>query len=143
MDRIKNQRFSYLRSVKLLSILSLGLGVGLAVHAADLLPPVAAPPEPAGMKSLFNGKDLSGWDGDPRLWSAKDGAIRGETSPQAAAQGNTFLILKDQNFANFELRLSFRCSRSNNSGVQYRSKHITEGKPANAWVVRVCRLRRR
>ena len=28
-------------------------------------------------KPIFNGKDLSGWDGDPRLWSVKDGVIRG------------------------------------------------------------------
>jgi hypothetical protein len=122
------------RPTSFLAFLSMALG--LAAHAADMLPPVAAPPEPAGMKSLFNGKDLTGWDGDARLWSVKDGALRGETSAQAAAQGNTFLILKDQNFSNFELRLSFRCSTANNSGIQYRSKHITEGKPANAWVVR-------
>jgi Domain of Unknown Function (DUF1080) len=34
------------------------------------------------------------------------------------------------------LRLSFRCNATNNSGIQYRSKHITEGKTGNAWVVR-------
>jgi hypothetical protein len=88
------------------------------------------------MKSLFNGKDLSGWDGDPRLWSVKDGVIRGETTEQSPTQGNTFLICKGQRFGDFELRLSFRCSASNNSGIQYRSRHITDGKTANAWVVR-------
>ena len=36
----------------------------------------------------------------------------------------------------FELRLSFRCNATNNSGIQYRSKHITEGKVRNKWVVR-------
>jgi hypothetical protein len=36
----------------------------------------------------------------------------------------------------FDLRLSFRCSTANNSGIQYRSRHITEGKPRNDWVVR-------
>ncbi|MEI6654843.1 MAG: DUF1080 domain-containing protein [Verrucomicrobiota bacterium] len=136
MDPIEIQQVSYPRCVKFLSILGLGLGLGLAAHAADLLPPVAAPAEPSGMKALFNGTDLSAWDGDPRLWSVKDGAIRGETTREVAAQGNTFLILKDRNFSDFELRLSFRCSQSNNSGIQYRSKHITEGNLANAWVVR-------
>jgi len=34
------------------------------------------------------------------------------------------------------LRLSFRCNATNNSGIQYRSKHITEGKVSNEWVVR-------
>ena len=28
-----------------------------------------------GFKPIFNGKDLTGWDGDTRLWSVKDGVI--------------------------------------------------------------------
>lgn len=88
------------------------------------------------MKSIFNGKDLTGWDGDSRLWSVKDGAIRGETTADVKANGNTFLIWKDGHTKNFELRLSFRCNATNNSGIQYRSKHITDGKVRNKWVVR-------
>lgn len=111
----------------------LAVFTSLAVAAEE---PQAAPAETAGMKALFNGKDLSGWDGDPRLWSVKDGAIRGETTAERPAKGNTFLVCKDGVFRDFELRLSFRCGVTNNSGIQYRSKHITEGKVANAWVVR-------
>jgi len=92
--------------------------------------------EPADMQSIFNGKDLTDWDGDPRLWSVKDGAIHGETTPENAAQGNTFLIWTGGETKNFELRLSFRCNAANNSGIQYRSKHITEGNLRNKWVVR-------
>ena len=98
--------------------------------------PVAPPAEPANAKVLFNGKDLTGWDGDPRLWSVKDGIIHGETTPENVAQGNTFLIWKDGTLKDFDLRLSFRCNATNNSGIQYRSKHITEGTPKNPWVVR-------
>jgi hypothetical protein len=93
-----------------------------------------APPEPAGMKTLFNGTDLTGWDGDPRLWTVRDGVIHGETTPQNAARGNTFLIWQDGTLKDFELRLSFRCTATNNSGIQYRSKHIEGGR--NDWVVR-------
>ena len=32
-----------------------------------------------GFKPLFNGKNLDGWDGDPRLWKAEDGMIVGST----------------------------------------------------------------
>ncbi|MBM4088465.1 MAG: DUF1080 domain-containing protein [Planctomycetes bacterium] len=95
-----------------------------------------APPEPADMECLFNGQDLQGWDGDPRLWSVKDGVVRGETTEENPAKGNTFLIWQDGVLKDFELRLSFRCSAANNSGIQYRSKHITEGNPRNQWVVR-------
>jgi hypothetical protein len=94
------------------------------------------PAEPVGMKSLFNGQDLTGWDGDPRLWSVRDGFIRGETTPENVAAGNTFLIWKGGVLKDFDLRLSFRCNASNNSGIQYRSKHITDDKVRNAWVVR-------
>ncbi len=98
--------------------------------------PVTAPAEVTGMQALFNGQDLAGWDGDPRLWSVKDGVIHGETTDANAAKGNTFLIWKKGSTKDFELRLSFRCNATNNSGIQYRSKHITDGKVGNQWVVR-------
>lgn len=94
-----------------------------------------APPE-SGMKSIFNGKNLDGWDGDPRLWSVKDGVIHGETTAENKANRNTFLIWKGGRTKDFELRLSFRCNATNNSGIQYRSKHITGDDVANKWVVR-------
>lgn len=116
----------------LLPLLALLIFAGSS-HAADSN---QAPAEPEGMRAIFNGKDLKGWDGDTRLWSVKDGAIHGETSKENAANGNTFLIWKDGQTKDFELRLSFRVSTANNSGIQYRSKHITDGKVRNKWVVR-------
>lgn len=107
-----------------------------AVAAAPVAePPVAAPPEPTGMVVLFNGKDLSGWEGDPRLWSVKDGVIHGETTPDQPAAGNTFLILEGEPVRDFELRLSFRCTASNNSGIQYRSVRLGPPRARNEWVV--------
>lgn len=111
-------------------VLLTALLIPVSVWGAD------APPEVAGMKALFNGKDLTGWDGDPRLWSVKEGVIHGETTAENSAKGNTFIIWKDGTTKDFELRLSFRCNATNNSGIQYRSKHITEGKVGNQWVVR-------
>jgi hypothetical protein len=73
--------------------------------------------------SLFNGKDLTGWDGDPRLWSVKDGAIRGQTTEQNPAHGNTFCIWRGGKLKDFELKIKFRI-QSGNSGVQYRSKEF-------------------
>ncbi|NDC52764.1 MAG: DUF1080 domain-containing protein [Planctomycetia bacterium] len=109
--------------------------VGIAATAAVAEPP-AAPPAPAEMEALFNGSDLSGWDGDPRLWSVRDGVIHGETTQENAAAGNTFLIWQGGDVGDFELRLSFRCTATNNSGIQYRSRRITDGTARNKWVVR-------
>ena len=116
------------------TLLLVTLAISSPLLAADA--PRTAPPEPAEMRTMFNGKDLTGWDGDTRLWSVKDGAIHGQTTPEVPAKGNTFLILKGQQFGDFDLRFTVRCNADNNSGVQYRSKHITEGKVNNAWVVR-------
>ena len=87
-------------------------------------------------KVLFNGKDLAGWSGDTRLWSVRDGVIHGETTEENAAKGNTFLIWQGGTVKNFELEVSFRCNATNNSGIQYRSKHINDGSGKNDWVVR-------
>jgi sugar phosphate isomerase/epimerase len=72
---------------------------------------------------IFNGSDLTGWDGDPRLWSVRDGAIRGETTPENPTKGNTFLVYRGGVLGDFELKLQFRI-QNGNSGVQYRSKEF-------------------
>lgn len=95
-----------------------------------------APPEPPQMKCIFNGENLDGWDGDPRLWSVVDGAIRGETTPENPSNGNTFLIWQGGRTKDFDLRMTFRCTAVNNSGIQYRSWHVTEGNVRNPWIVR-------
>jgi len=102
-------------------------------RAADE-PKTTAPPEPEGMKSLLNGKDLDGWDGNMKLWSFQDGVIRGETTKENPTKGNTFLIWKGGTLEDFELRLSFRI-KGGNAGVQYRSKLVETKDPANTWVV--------
>jgi len=114
-----------------LALLSIVLLTATSILAAD----AEKAPAESGLKPIFNGKDLTGWDGDPRLWSVKDGVIHGETTKEAAAKGNTFLIWTAGKTRDFELRLSFRCNATNNSGIQYRSKHITT-KARNKWVVR-------
>ncbi len=98
--------------------------------------PHSAPPESSELKSIFNGESLAGWDGDARLWSVRDGVIHGETTPDQAANRNTFLIWQEGTTENFELRLSFRCNATNNSGIQYRSQHVAGKDAPNAWVLK-------
>ena len=79
-------------------------------------------------KQLFNGKDLAGWEGNPKLWSVQDGAITGKTSDSGDTKinHNTFLIWKDGTVADFELTFKYRIEKGN-SGVQYRSKKLEDG----------------
>ncbi|MDX1950586.1 MAG: family 16 glycoside hydrolase [Verrucomicrobiota bacterium] len=97
-------------------IQTLFLGLGLAAFS---IPLNAA--EESGFKSIFNGKDLSGWDGNPKFWSVKDGAINGTTTKENPTSGNTFLIWRDGTVDDFVLRLKFKIV-GGNSGIQYRSK---------------------
>ena len=114
------------------TVLSVCLLLTAAIYFADA-PAVAGPPAESNMTSLFNGENLDGWNGDPRLWSVKDGVIHGETTPENPAKGNTFIIYKKGTFKDFELRFTYRLNATNNSGVQYRSQHIE--KASNDWVV--------
>lgn len=84
-----------------------------------------------GFVSLFNGKDLTGWAGDPELWSVEDGCITGKTKGKDHLTYNKFLIW-DGVAGDFEFRCEFRLEGQNNSGVQYRSKH---DKSRGDWVV--------
>jgi CubicO group peptidase (beta-lactamase class C family) len=98
--------------------------VGL-ISVSDVRATRAAEP---GFKSLFNGKDLAGWDGDPRFWAVKDGLLTGRTTATNPLNTNTFLIWREGQLDDFELRLSYRITVGN-SGVQYRSKDLGQ------WVV--------
>lgn len=73
---------------------------------------------------IFNGRDLDGWSGDPRLWSVENGAIVGRTNDSdRAVKSNTFLIYDKEVPGDFQLSYKARVSASN-SGVQYRSRVI-------------------
>ncbi len=79
-----------------------------------------------GFKSLFNGKNLDGWEYDPVYWSVKHGAIVGEITPETILKNNTFIIWKGGEPADFELKVDYWISEQGNSGVQYRSDRFTE-----------------
>ena len=90
------------------------------------VPPALAADKPAGepgFVSLFNGKDLSGWDCDARFWSVVDGFIRGQTTADNPTKGNTFCVWRDGKPRNFILKTKFRL-HNHNSGIQYRSKEV-------------------
>jgi hypothetical protein len=81
-------------------------------------------------REIFNGKDLTGWEGDTTLWSVEDGAIVGRTTADAPIKNNTFLIWKDGKVGDFRLTFEYKIE-GGNSGVQYRSKVIDPEK----WIV--------
>jgi hypothetical protein len=77
-----------------------------------------------GYTSLFDGKTLTGWDGQPGLWKVEDGAIVAETTPGMFPPytfPNTFLIYRGIQAKDFDLKLEIKVEKGGGSGIQYRS----------------------
>ncbi len=70
-------------------------------------------------RPLFDGRSLDGWNGDPDLWSVKDGVIVGSTEATTLAH-NSFLSTA-KTYKNFVLKAKFKL-RNHNSGIQFRSR---------------------
>lgn len=71
-------------------------------------------------KPIFDGKTLTGWDGDDKFWSVKDGAITGQTTKENPTKGNTFIVWRGGQVDDFELKLKYKIINGN-SGIQYRA----------------------
>ncbi len=103
------------KSSKIAALLALLCVLQAAVFAADA---------PEGFKPLFNGKDLSGWEGDAKLWMAENGEIVGK-SPGISR--NEFLA-STESFGDFVLVFKFKIVNNPkgdaNSGMQFRSKRV-------------------
>ena len=75
-------------------------------------------PDADGWISLFNGKDLAGWEGNMDIWRVVDGYIQGKIDKIGY---NTFLVYGHP-FSDFVLEAKFILPKGGNSGIQYRSK---------------------
>jgi hypothetical protein len=74
-----------------------------------------------GFESIFDGKSLAGWEGNPTYWRVEDGAIVGEITPATVIKSNTFIIWRGGKPKDFELKLEYRITPEGNSGINYRS----------------------
>jgi hypothetical protein len=94
------------------------VALGLAIPAARAELPK---PDADGFSTIFNGKDLTGWEGLEGYWSVKDGVISGQETKDNSKQ--TFLVFKGADVKDFELHLKYRfATPEGNSGIQFRSK---------------------
>lgn len=79
-----------------------------------------------GWISLFNGKDLTGWEGLPGYWTVVDGAIQCAETKETSKQTDLILLASKESpetFANFEIHYSFKwLTPGGNSGLQIRGK---------------------
>lgn len=78
-----------------------------------------------GFKSIFDGKTLKGWKGDPVHWKVENGCIVGTVTPTTQLKENTFLIWEGGKTGDFELKIQYKISEGGNSGIQYRSEEVS------------------
>jgi hypothetical protein len=80
-----------------------------------------------GYTDMFDGKTLTGWDGNSDIWKVVDGAIVGDrpAPPDGAAPApfrGTFLVWQGGEPADFELKLEIKLEGPTaDSGIQFRS----------------------
>jgi hypothetical protein len=99
-------------------------------------PEVLAADEP-GFQSIFDGKTLNGWEGNPNYWRVDNGLLVGEITPATVIKSNTFIIWRGGRPKDFELKLDYRITPEGNSGINYRSVVVPDPvTPANKFAMR-------
>lgn len=93
-----------------------------AVWAAEPQQPTTPATASDGVTRIFNGKDLSGWEGAPGWWTVEDGALTSQSTPEKPCKECNYLVWKGGQLSDFELTCDFKLSASANSGVQIRSE---------------------
>ena len=99
----------------------------LLFFAVNLSAQTPQPKPERGFKYIFNGKDLTNWDGDSKYWSVEDEALTGVTD--GTLKANSFIIWRGGSFKNFEMRVQVKITKNGNSGLQYRSAPMPEVGP--------------
>src|SRR2546426_332662 len=82
----------------------------------------------AGFDAIFDGKTLTGWDGDAAFWRVADETIVGETTAERPLKANTFIVWRGGTTKDFELKLEYRISTTNPGGniiVEFVNGHVT------------------
>ncbi len=99
--------------------------------------PEAITGDEPGFKSIFDGRTLDGWEGNPKYWRVADGVMVGEITPETIIKSNTFLIWRGGSPKDFELKVDFRITSGGNSGVNYRSVVVPDAvTPENKFAMR-------
>jgi len=113
-------------------LLVLGLALAMAPEETPpYVPQQSDRPTPVrgdepGFQPIFDGRTLSGWEGDPKYWRVEDGSLVGEITPATVVKSNTFIIWRGGRPKDFELKLDYRITPAGNSGINYRSETVPD-----------------
>ena len=115
-----------MKQIHFLFALALFAGGAISIHAQQRGWPVVTNDE-SGFVSIFDGKTLNGWEGDPQYWRVEGGCLVGEVTPTNRLKVNSFIVWHGGTTKDFELKVDYRISARGNSGINYRSVMVTNG----------------
>ena len=124
------------------NMITLGLAAALLLSGCDQAPRTDAADDNStdtqqggdadGFVSIFNGKDLEGWEGDTTYWRVENGNLQGQITPETLLKRNSFIVWQGGSPADFELKTEFRITETGNSGINYRSVKLEDAPHALA-----------
>jgi len=99
----------------------------------SLVPALRAEP-----KTLFDGRTLTGWEGDSKWWRVQDGLITGGSTTEKIPRN--FFLATVGSYQNFDLRLKLKLTGDPktgmiNSGVQIRSLRVPDNTEMSGYQV--------
>lgn len=88
--------------------------------------------------SLFDGRSLTGWEGDLKWWRVQDGLLTGGSATEKIPRN--FFLATTRSFQNFDLRLQLKLTGDPktgmiNSGVQIRSLRVPDNTEMSGYQV--------
>jgi len=104
-------------------VVTLTVVLGILSSQVDL--PRASAADEEGFKPIFNGRDLTDWEGQPGYWSVEDGALTGTTTAEKPLKKASYIFWRGGKPGDFELRTTYRfVGNSGNSGINFRSEEL-------------------
>ncbi len=110
----RTKKYSLLTSLLSVALIAASCGSQTATDIDD------------GFVQIFDGKTLSGWDGDTVLWRVENGNLVGEITPDNLIKKNSFIVWNGGEPADFELKAEVRITETGNSGINYRSERLAD-----------------
>ena len=115
-----------IRIPSLLTVLTMVVLVSSGVSTSCSAQKQKSQPKEQGYVSIFDGKTLKNWEGDPVYWRVEDGALTGEITPSTLLKTNSFIIWRGGEPGDFEFKGEFKITKDGNSGINYRSEQLTD-----------------
>lgn len=93
--------------------------------ASNLIAALALAVGEEGFTPIFNGRDLTGWEGVRGYWFVEDGCLTGTTTADKPLTKSTYIFWHGGKVANFELHATYRfVTPFGNSGINFRSEEL-------------------